>query len=178
MKPLTKEGMLDIVKTLQKALPPTEATMNETHVDDMFNLLWSEFEKEITNLPDEEAAPPPKRKLEDMIEELLSLVRGLERAKPDPIAKWGRDIGSAALDIALRNGNHLDPQITSGSVSVREGDVLVQLKSSAGKVYEITIPGSTPTFAYESYIQESLKRQIGSPLGLIAVPPPPMIGSK
>jgi hypothetical protein len=73
----TKEDMHQLVKNLNKALG-TDA-MEEAHVNRAFEKWWPDLEKELKNLPPDEAAPAPQRKEREMLQEVLEKVRDLSQ---------------------------------------------------------------------------------------------------
>jgi hypothetical protein len=58
-------------------------SLKDQVVDHLFDALWPEFEEKLKRLPPPEGSQRPDRPLEDMIEELLELVRS--RLRPQPV---------------------------------------------------------------------------------------------
>ncbi len=73
----TKEDIHQLMKNLNKALG--EDSMDEALVNRAFGMWWPELEKELRNLPSDEAAPPPQRSEREMLQELLDKVRDISQ---------------------------------------------------------------------------------------------------
>ncbi len=78
----TKEDVHQLVKNLNKALG--EQSMDEALVNRAFEMWWPELEKELNNLPPDEAAPPPQRSEREMLQELLEKVRDISQTLQPP----------------------------------------------------------------------------------------------
>ena len=70
-----KEGTQKLLKTINSAL--AEKKLDEGVLDDAFEKFWPDLEKVLQNLPKVKGDEAPKRKVEDMVEEILDTVRGL-----------------------------------------------------------------------------------------------------
>lgn len=92
----SEADMLQLVKTLNSKLG--ESAVQVAQLEKAFKLMWPELSAQIQSLPKDADAKVPGRSSEDMLEELLALVRNLSRS-PEPEATW-RSIG---LD-EIRNG--------------------------------------------------------------------------
>ena len=73
----SEADMLQLVKTLNSKLG--ESAVQGAHLEKAFKLIWPELNAQIQNLPKETVAKSPTRSAEDMLEELLGLVRNLSR---------------------------------------------------------------------------------------------------
>lgn len=73
----SETDMLQLVKTLNSKLG--ESAVQVSHLEKAFKLMWPDLGKQIENLPKEAGAKAPGRSAEDMLEELLGLVRNLSR---------------------------------------------------------------------------------------------------
>jgi len=73
-----KEGTLKLVRTLNRA---TQRPLEERRLDEAVDTWWPKLEKTLQAIPEGEA-PPPKRELPDMVEEILLKVRQLARERP------------------------------------------------------------------------------------------------
>lgn len=69
--------MLQLVKTLNSKLG--ESAVQIPHLEKAFKLMWPELRSQIENLPREVGTKDPERSAEDMLEEMLGLVRELSR---------------------------------------------------------------------------------------------------
>jgi hypothetical protein len=75
------EDMLQLVKTLNSKLG--DSAVQDMHLEKAFRLMWPELKAQVDKLPTEEGTPSLKRSQEDMLEELLALVRTLRRSAVD-----------------------------------------------------------------------------------------------
>lgn len=73
--PADKEGTKKLLETINSALG--EKKLEEGIVNDAFEKYWPDLEKVLGNLPPVKGEETPKRKVEDMVEEILDTVRGL-----------------------------------------------------------------------------------------------------
>lgn len=77
-KPATKEGTLAIVKSLN--IVSDGATLPPDRLSTIFDRFWGDLEKALSEVPARPAEiPEPSRTSEDMLAELLELVRGQTR---------------------------------------------------------------------------------------------------
>ena len=74
----SKEDMLQLVKTLYSKLG--ESGVQVAQLEKAFKLMWPELSAQIQTLPEEVGAKAPGRSAEDMLDELLGLVRNLNRS--------------------------------------------------------------------------------------------------
>jgi D-ribose pyranose/furanose isomerase RbsD len=70
-----REGTLKLIKTINSAL--TEKKLEEVVLNETFEKFWPDLEKALRTLPPVKGEEIPKRKVEDMVEEILNTVRGL-----------------------------------------------------------------------------------------------------
>ncbi len=73
--PANKEGTLKLLKTINTAL--AEKKLDEDVLKDAFEKYWPDLERVLQNLPAVEGAEKPRRKVDDIVEEILDTVRGL-----------------------------------------------------------------------------------------------------
>ena len=73
--PADKEGTLKLLKTINSAL--ADKKLEESVLNDAFEKFWPDLEKTLKNLPAVKGDEKPKRKVDDMVEEILDTVRGL-----------------------------------------------------------------------------------------------------
>ena len=83
----SEADMLQLVKTLNSKLG--ESGVQVPQLDKAFKLMWPDLNKQIENLPKEEGTKAPGRSAEDMLEELLILVRNLRRSSDPRMASHG-----------------------------------------------------------------------------------------
>ena len=72
-----REDMFKLVTTLNKALG--KDSLPDPQLEKSFEKWWPDLEERLRNLPEEKAAAPIKRSVEDMIAELLEMTRNVER---------------------------------------------------------------------------------------------------
>jgi len=87
-KEANEEGTWELVSTLNRALK--ENALEEDRLRRIFERFWPDLNKALSELP-----PPrkkhPRRSVDDMVEEILKVVRGLARRSPpvgDPLDVW------------------------------------------------------------------------------------------
>ncbi len=73
--PANKEGTQKLLKTINSAL--AENKLEEDVLHDAFEKYWPDLEKVLQDLPTVIGEDRPKRKAEDMVEEILNIVRNL-----------------------------------------------------------------------------------------------------
>jgi len=73
--PADKEGTQKLLKTINSAL--VDKKIEENVFNDTFEKFWPDLEKALKNLPAVKGDEKPKRKVEDMVEEILGTIRGL-----------------------------------------------------------------------------------------------------
>ncbi len=77
----TKDETHQMVKTIN-ALVDEERRLSDTLLDRAFNRCWPELEQQLNTLPAPQAHEPPPRKAEDMLQEVLEIVRDLAKSSP------------------------------------------------------------------------------------------------
>jgi TIR domain len=98
----SEADMLQLVKTLNSKLG--ESGVPSAQLEKAFKLMWPELRTQIVNLPKETASKAPGRPAEDMLEELLGLVRNLSRSpsplppSEDPIGDMRRMVSQTLAD--------------------------------------------------------------------------------
>ena len=70
-----KQGTQKLLKTINSAL--AEGKLEEDVLSDAFEKYWPDLEKILQKLPPVKGEEKPKRKVDDMVEEILDTVRGL-----------------------------------------------------------------------------------------------------
>jgi len=70
-----KEGTLKLLKTINSAL--ADKKLEELVLNETFQKFWPDLEKVLQTLPPIRGEETPKRKIEDMVKEILGTVRGL-----------------------------------------------------------------------------------------------------
>ena len=76
-KEVTKNGTLELIKTINGALG--ENALTDDRLERNFNRCWPELNTVLESLPDEAGTEEEERPPEEMIEEILDIVRGLSR---------------------------------------------------------------------------------------------------
>ena len=72
--PANKEGTLKLLKTINSAL--ADKKLEESVLSDAFEKYWPDLEKILQKLPSVKGEEKPKRKVDDMVEEILILSVG------------------------------------------------------------------------------------------------------
>lgn len=97
----SEADMLQLVKTLNSKLG--EFGVQVGQLEKAFKLIWPDLSKQIENLPKEEGTKAPGRSAEDMLEELLILVRNLSRSSDPRMAShstpWQLAVQKMLVDI-------------------------------------------------------------------------------
>jgi len=68
-----RDDILKLVRTINDAV--SEEPVTEKNLDAVFGAMWPEFEEMLRTLPAPEGTAPAKRSLEDMVSEILEIVR-------------------------------------------------------------------------------------------------------
>jgi hypothetical protein len=74
-----KDDVLKLLKTLNSALG--NAALQETHIDEAFEVWWPRLESLLKNLPIDDSKTKPHRPDRELLEEILSVVRNQNRAR-------------------------------------------------------------------------------------------------
>jgi hypothetical protein len=85
--PATKEDTHQMVKSINAAIDEGQGRLTDTQLDRAFKRCWSELQRCLETLPEPQEAIPPPRKAEDMLQEVLEVVRGLAKT-PTPIPRF------------------------------------------------------------------------------------------
>jgi len=75
----TKGETLTLLKSINSAM---DSTLSEKQVETVFEEFWNKLAKKIKTLPKSEAAAPSKRRVEDMVAEILTDVRAIRNSVP------------------------------------------------------------------------------------------------
>jgi hypothetical protein len=81
-----KDETWELVRTINIALK--ENSVGEPQLKRLFDLTWPELEKVVADLPAEPGASSPERPIRDMVEEVLEVVRGLQRPSAQDISSY------------------------------------------------------------------------------------------
>ena len=158
-EPLTRDGIWGIITTLRKALPADQA-MTDKQVEEVFELVWPGLEKAFANLPSDNQPAPPPRPPEEMMIEILDLVRGLSGSKPaQTIDEWDTGIVGVASKIANELGLDLRSVFHSG---VHRGVYSIDLQTTNGKMYPVRVPVGTSTSDFETVVRGELMKELGA----------------
>ena len=76
-----KSETLQLLKTINTALK--DGAIPDAQLDNAFETYWPKLQEKLENLPAEAAPTPAPRNLNDMTEEILAIVRRLDRNDPD-----------------------------------------------------------------------------------------------
>jgi TIR domain len=76
-----KKDVLMLLNTLNSALG--DNALAESHIDEAFEVWWPKLEIQLKNLPLDESSAKPHRPDRELLEELLGLVRNLNRVPSD-----------------------------------------------------------------------------------------------
>jgi len=126
----SKPDMLQLVKTLNTAA--SEAGVPTTQLEKVFEALWPQLEEPLKKAPIEESKGPPQRSEREMLEEVLELVRNLNRPGASEITSmiagldWTADPDYyRAIDDSLR------PLLRSKGYNLED----LQVRHSRGRVH-------------------------------------------
>lgn len=75
----TKDETHQMVKTIN-AVVDEQRRLSDTLLDRAFNRCWPELEQQLNTLPALQGSEPPPRKAEDMLQEVLEIVRGVAKS--------------------------------------------------------------------------------------------------
>jgi hypothetical protein len=75
-----KEQILKLIGTLNRALE--DQAMPETHIEESFEVWWPKLEAELKKLPPEGQKQRPERPQQEILSEILELVRQMSRPAP------------------------------------------------------------------------------------------------
>jgi hypothetical protein len=91
-----EEGTWDLISTINKTLG--DKTLGEDQLKKTFKIWWPELNEKLDALrltPADDAGP--NRTEEEMIEEILEIVRGLSRQLSQPVLGWGSPLNESLL---------------------------------------------------------------------------------
>ena len=140
-----KEGTLKLVKTINAAL--ADKKLEETLLDEIFDKFWPDLEKVLRTLPPVIGEEKPKRKVEDMAEEILNTVRALvfrvqkleERNPPFfPIPEAGQALPKSwhgLLDY-LQDAEKKEPKALTSEAYIELAEELMKLEGKLSKKKE------------------------------------------
>jgi hypothetical protein len=113
-----KNDTKHLLKTINKA--QRDAALEETILNDVFEALWPKLEQAINDIPPIEEVCKPVRSQEEILEELLALVRAQSRQN---LGAEIRELKEEVLGVALRTGLSLqihDPEIRNTIIGLRQ----------------------------------------------------------
>jgi len=91
----TRDDTQQMVRMINGAIDEQGRLPDDT-LDRAFNHWWPELERRLKKLPALEDAAPPHRKVEDMLQEVLEIVRDLAKLAPPGSGRVGRFIRESA----------------------------------------------------------------------------------
>jgi hypothetical protein len=93
-KQANKKGTFDLICTINKLC---DNKLDDDKLEKTFEVWWPDFEKNLTNLPEPESIQEIKRSSDDMIAEMLEIVREMARFMPEETA------GEGVAEVVLTN---------------------------------------------------------------------------
>lgn len=100
---VAKDDIKKLLRTINSALGDT--ALSESHIDEAFEVWWPKLEEQIERLPPEADSPRTRRAPEEMPDEILERVRGLERNAVPPLDGVRNRPGLQRPPIASSKGN-------------------------------------------------------------------------
>jgi hypothetical protein len=80
MKQVDKQGTRELLHSINTAsLTLTERGLPPEQLDKTFNTWWPQLEEKINAIPPSTTAPPPRREIQEIVEEILEIVRNQPR---------------------------------------------------------------------------------------------------
>lgn len=101
MQTLDKDGLFSVLKVLNQycgSQPLTDEALRKA-----FDKWWSEFETRLAQIMSAQEPSKPRRNPEDMLEEILSLVRSIDKAS-SPGPPWFGKLSSGSRPLSLWYG--------------------------------------------------------------------------
>lgn len=137
-----REDTLQMLQDINRALgsPVSEQTLG-----DVFDLAWPKLEAKLTRLPDHESPIPPKRETEDMVAEILELVRAEANLNRTQKEAYAAMVQQLTIDLAKR--------------SAAEADIARRVVSPIGNLSDLATGYSTPQTRVHQSIRDAAARR-------------------
>lgn len=167
----TKSDVLKLVKTLYRALG--EFAPSHVDVSEVFEVWWPRLEKQLKDLPGDEDIPraiETRRDSRDLMEEILALVRNLNRTSQ--LAKGGFETVLVPESRAASRFNeltsivqHFDNKATNLKIhrAHSSGGDFCKVVHDDGFEYFFVIPDGLYNENLREYVQKKVAESIGSP---------------
>jgi len=162
--------VLKLVKTLNRALG--DFSPSHLNIDEVFEVWWPKLELKLRDLPAEELAPKTARTERDLLEEMLALVRNLNRTshlprgdfEPIPVSEHPRVARQKELVSMVQQ---FDPKATKFRVhrAYSSGGDFCTVGHDDGDEYAFLIPDGLYNENLREYVRDQVTESIGSPEG-------------
>lgn len=117
---IDQQGVMDVIKAINVV---SEIKASDTTIDQLVPALWPQLQQKVDNIPGKAPAGKNMRPHGEILEELVSQVRGLGARVRD----LDPDFMDRELKIASRSGRDLDPrmidELMHGAIDSRDGDL-------------------------------------------------------
>ena len=160
---IKKAERISTLQLVQSINNQSEKPLDEQLVNKLFDELWEYLEAQINNIHKGNRLVPTKRPTEEILEELISVVRTIERRFDnldyiisDKISHYMDNSINSKLPYIAEKPPHIFIEITGSRVPTRDGELLPKgkiLKIPVGKssiIEEIAYKGNIPVESFGS----------------------------
>jgi hypothetical protein len=130
---LDEEGTLDLVRSINK-VPGNDAALPNERLEKVFKLLWPELKRDFENLPDPDAPIQKPRDPDEILREVLEVVRDTSRRANDFPSR--DDIRASVADILSLYLAPTSSGITTQPLTQEEFNELVSFQMARRKARE------------------------------------------
>lgn len=150
---ITRDDIFRLLQTINKA--PGEQALETAHLEKAFDVWWPKLESQLKVLPAEDSDAKPHRPDRELLEEILTLVRGQSRSQEaasfilGPNTQRIGELSSTQIIQKVQEAiESTGIEIESGQVMRPEGKFVARMKTKEG-VINITLPEDAPANAIE-----------------------------
>lgn len=157
----TKTDVLKLLKTLNNALGDTALAAG--HIDEVFEVWWPKLESKLKTLPPDGDTPQSgrtERDMRDMVEEMLALVRDLNRQKEARRVGLGFESLQKVRQGSIRRAvRRVDRDATTISFQLYPSGTMCSILRGDGSNYDFMVPNDVSPDDVERSV-ESLVRDL------------------